>query len=109
MTSFAPTPALAMPIAEPSAHELVVIDVRSSAEFAGGHVSGAIHVPLDRLAADIEQVAPNKNAPLMLYCASGARSGMACNFLQQMGYRDIVNGCSAGAVAQKLNRPIHRA
>ena len=86
----------------------LVIDVRSPGEFAMGHVQGAINLPLDRFAQEIERVAPDRSAAVVLYCASGARSGMACNLLQQLGYQNITNGCNAGVVSQELNRPIQR-
>lgn len=92
----------------PSGIEITMLDVRSPGEFAMGHVRGALNVPLDRLAQAIEQMIPDKKAPLLLYCASGARSGMACNILQQMGYKDVRNGCNAGIVSQELNLPIQR-
>ena len=90
------------------AADLLLIDVRSPGEFAAGHVRGAINLPLDRFAQDIARVAPDKQAAIMLCCASGARSGMACGFLQQQGYTQVVNGGGAGAVAMQLNRPIDR-
>ncbi len=86
----------------------MVIDVRSPGEFASGHVRDAINLPLDRFAQDIERVAPDKQTPIVLCCASGARSGMACNFMQQMGYHQVINGGSAGAVSLQLNLPIDR-
>ena len=73
-----------------------------------GHVRGALNLPLDRLAQTIEQQVPDKTAPLLLYCASGARSGMACSVLQQLGYSDVRNGCNAGIVSQEMNLPIQR-
>jgi len=97
----APTPA--SPAGDPT-----VIDVRSPGEFAMGHVQGAVNLPLDRFAQEIEKLVPDRATALMLYCASGARSGMACNVLQQLGYQNIVNGCNAGIVCQELKRPIHR-
>jgi phage shock protein E len=92
----------------PSGIEITMLDVRSPGEFAMGHVRGALNVPLDQLAQAIELVVPDKKAPLLLYCASGARSGMACSILQQMGYKDVRNGCNAGMVSQELNLPIQR-
>jgi phage shock protein E len=92
----------------PSGIEITMLDVRSPGEFAMGHVRGALNVPLDQLPQAIEQVVPDKKAPLLLYCASGARSGMACSILQQMGYKDVRNGCNAGLVSQELNLPIQR-
>ena len=85
---------------------LTIIDVRSPGEFASGHVQGAINLPLDRFAQEIERVAPDHNAAIVLCCASGGRSGMACAHMQQLGYRQVSNGGSAAAVASQLNLPI---
>ena len=87
----------------------LVIDVRSSGEYASGHVQGAINLPLDRLEQEIGRVAPDKSVPVLMYCLSGGRSGGACQLMHQLGYRQVVNGGSVGAVALKLNRPIERA
>lgn len=87
----------------------VVIDVRSEGEYAAGHVRGSVNLPLDRFTDDIGRVAPDKNASLILCCASGARSGAACTWLQQQGYTQVVNGGSAGSVAMSLGRAIDRA
>ncbi len=86
----------------------LIIDVRSPSEFALGHVRGSINLPLDRFAQDIEQVVPDKLATVILCCASGGRSGMACNFMQQMGYQQVSNGGSAGAVSVQCGLPIDR-
>lgn len=86
----------------------VVVDVRSPGEFASGHIEGAINLPLDRLSADFAQVLPDKSAPLMLCCLSGARSGMAAQWLQQQGYQQVTNGGPVGSVALQLQRPIRR-
>lgn len=99
----------AEPAGAPLPGNALVIDVRSPGEYASGHVQGAINLPLDRLAQEIGRVAPDKSAPVMMYCLSGGRSGGACRLMQQLGYRQVVNGGSVGAVALKLNRPIERA
>ena len=77
-------------------------------EYLAGHVQGAINLPLDQFAQRIAEVVPNKATPVLLYCLSGARSGAACSHMQQLGYTDVRNGGSAGAVALQLNRPIDR-
>src|SRR3990167_1870768 len=89
--------------------QTVLVDVRSPAEFASGHVQGAVNLPLDRLASDALGVLPDKAAPLVLYCVSGARSEMAAQWLRQMGYTQVTNGLSAGSVALQSGRSIHRA
>ena len=89
--------------------QAVLVDVRSPAEFASGHVQGAVNLPLDRLASDALAVLPDKSAPLVLYCISGARSEMAAQWLRQAGYTQVTNGLSAGSVALKSGRSIQRA
>lgn len=68
-----------------------LIDVRTPAEFAGGHVEGALNVPLDELAARIEAAAPDKNAPVIVYCRSGSRSADAAGRLLDMGYAVVID------------------
>ena len=68
-----------------------VIDVREPSEWDDGHVAGATLVPLADLADRIGEVVPDRDTPLLLHCASGARSNRAARWLSQMGYTDLVN------------------
>lgn len=61
-----------------------LVDVRSQMEFMGGHPNGAINIPLQEVPARLEEF-KNMKQPLVLCCASGNRSGQACQFLQQNG------------------------
>ena len=99
----------AEPASAPLPRNAMVIDVRSPGEYASGHVQGAINLPLNRFEQEIGHVAPDKSEPVLIYCLSGGRSGGACRLMQQLGYLQVVNGGSVGAVALKLNRPIERA
>ena len=63
----------------------VVVDVCEPAEFAAGHVSGARSIPLAALPASRE-LPSNKNLPLILVCASGARAARAATQLRKLGY-----------------------
>lgn len=92
--------------APPALAAHLLVDVRSRAEFASGHVEGALHLPLERLAEDVHKLLPDKAAPVLLYCLSGARSGMALQWLRQMGYTQATNGGSVGAVAIQTGRGI---
>jgi phage shock protein E len=67
-----------------------VVDVRSPAEFADGAYPGAVNIPLPALPARMNELEP-KDKPIVLYCASGARSGQAMRFLKQNGFADVVN------------------
>lgn len=91
---------------DPAAEQL--IDVRSAGEYAGGHIEGAVNLPLDRLAQDIAHAVPDRAVPLLLYCQSGMRSGMACQLLRQLGYTQIRNGGGVGGLSLQLGRPIRR-
>ena len=98
-----------MPESHASTHpEPLLVDVRSRSEFESGHVDGALHLSLERLVHDAPAALPNKDARLLLYCLSGARSGMALQWLRQMGYTQAVNGGSVGAVAMQTGRSIRR-
>jgi rhodanese-related sulfurtransferase len=79
------------------------IDVRSSSEYTSGHVNGAINIPLDQLAARANEIEGLGTAPVIFYCRSGNRSGMAVSLLQQRGIKNIYNGGSLENVQYLLN------
>jgi molybdopterin/thiamine biosynthesis adenylyltransferase/rhodanese-related sulfurtransferase len=62
------------------------IDVREQSEWDEGHIPGAIHVPRGNLESRIEGVAPDRSKPVVVYCASGARSAFGANSLLELGY-----------------------
>ena len=55
----------------------VVVDVRERDEWEEGHIPGAVHVPRGNLESRIEQAVPDKDRPLVVYCAAGNRSAFA--------------------------------
>ena len=65
---------------------VTVVDVRSAAEYAMGHVPGAALVPLDTLAAQAKTALPDLDATLLVYCRSGNRSGAAAKMLKDLKY-----------------------
>jgi phage shock protein E len=75
-------------LAQPGA---VLIDVRTQEEFASGALPGATLIPHGDIAARIAEVAPDKNTPVVLYCRSGRRSGIAQDSLQALGYTRVIN------------------
>ncbi len=101
-----------MPIQQlepPKAHEVLTsnsdalyLDVRTEAEFAGGHPTGAVNVPVvfikgpgqmepnAEFLAIVEKTVP-KNRKLVVGCLSGGRSQRACEILEQAGYADLTN------------------
>lgn len=72
--------------------DTLLIDVRSSEEFAEGSIPGAINIEESALAGSIAEVAPDKDTTVVLYCRSGRRSSIAQDELQALGYRNVING-----------------
>lgn len=68
-----------------------LLDVRSILEFEENHIPGAINIPLDIVEANIKKIAEMPK-PIVVYCLSGGRSGIATAILQQNGLQDIYNG-----------------
>jgi sulfur-carrier protein adenylyltransferase/sulfurtransferase len=68
-----------------------LVDVREKEEYREGHLPGALSVPRGFLDMRIEEVVPDKAAPLVLYCAGGTRSLLAGRTLKEMGYTNIVS------------------
>jgi phage shock protein E len=78
--------ALAALLASPGGRVLL-LDVRTAEEYAAGHIPGAILAPYDALAATFTEA--DKNRPIVVYCRSGNRSGIAMRTLRSMGYANL--------------------
>lgn len=73
------------------AHELVdsgalLLDVRTPGEYAGGHLPGAVNIPVQELGERAREL-PATDRAIVIYCRSGARSAAAASALQSLGYR----------------------
>jgi phage shock protein E len=73
----------------------MVIDVRTPQEYRGGAYPGARNVPVDDLSDSLGKLGP-KDGPIVVYCASGARSSRAAGILKAAGFLDVTN---AGGLA----------
>ena len=79
----------------------VVIDVRTVAEFNGGHVNGSKNIVLNSIPIMVEEI-KGLNKKVIAVCKSGARSGQATTFLKQQGV-DVINGGPWQNVAKLVN------
>jgi rhodanese-related sulfurtransferase len=70
--------------------QIVVIDVREPEEFAVGKVPGAYPIPRGVLEGQVDGRLP-RDVTVVLYCAVGARSALACRSLAEMGYEKVEN------------------
>jgi phage shock protein E len=71
-----------------------VVDVRTPEEFRDGSYPGAVNIPVNELARRMSEL--KKDRAVVLYCASGARSGMAARMLKQAGYTEVLNAGGLG-------------
>jgi phage shock protein E len=101
-------PAAPHPVSIGTPGTMVVIDVRSEREFHATAIEHAVNVPLPQLAHRIGEIASDKATPLVLYCACGARSGVGCGVLKQLGYTHVTNAGGLYAAAESLHREVRR-
>ena len=67
----------------------VLLDVRESDEWRQGHLEGALSLPRGFLEIKIESALPNKDTPIIAYCAGGVRSLLAAKVMKEMGYQNV--------------------
>jgi phage shock protein E len=68
-----------------------IIDVRSQMEFDQEHFPGALHIPLETVQEQAVKIGQMPK-PIVVYCRSGNRSGMAASILGQNGVNEVYNG-----------------
>jgi sulfur-carrier protein adenylyltransferase/sulfurtransferase len=67
----------------------VLLDVRESDEWRQGHLEGALPLPRGFLEIKVESAVPNKDTPIIAYCAGGVRSLLAAKAMKEMGYQNV--------------------
>ncbi len=65
----------------------ILLDVRTPAEFAEGHIPGAVNIPVDSLHSRLSEVP--SDLPVVVYCRSGNRSATAAQILDRAGYDSV--------------------
>ena len=68
-----------------------LVDVRTPEEFKEGHYPNATNIPLDVVQQNIQKFREMPK-PIIVYCRSGNRSGMAVTILKQAGINEAING-----------------
>ncbi len=79
----------------------VVLDIRSEAEHASGHIEGSLNIPLPRLEERIGELPPDR--PVVVHCEGGYRSAIGASLLQKLGrphVHDLVGGYKAWAATR---------
>lgn len=93
------------------ANHIPVLDVREPVEVEQGALAGAITIPLGQVAERVEAALPEKNTPVLIYCAAGVRSYAAAEIMRKLGYADPLslapgfNGWKAAGLPWKTPGP----
>ncbi|MBU4459187.1 MAG: rhodanese-like domain-containing protein [Verrucomicrobia bacterium] len=86
----------------------VLLDVRGPAEFADGHLEGAVNIPHEGLASRLGDLGPDRGREIVVYCAMGGRAAHAATALRRAGFTDVRllaghmrSWCAAGRPVQR--------
>ena len=74
-----------------SDRSLVLLDVRTPAEFAEGHLPGAINIPHTELASRVGELADARDRDIVVYCRSGNRTEQALAVLKEAGFSRLLH------------------
>lgn len=72
-----------------SGEEHIILDVREQDEYDDGHIPGAILIPYTEIENQAEEMLPDKDALILVYCRSGRRSKIASESLVTLGYTNV--------------------
>lgn len=72
-----------------SGEDYILLDVREQYEFDEGHIPGAILIPHEQITEKAEEMLPQKDAQILVYCRSGRRSKIASQVLADLGYSNV--------------------
>jgi rhodanese-related sulfurtransferase len=87
----------------------VVVDVCEPDEFAAGHVVGAKNLPLGQLEAKLPGLVKNKSTPIVLVCASGARSSRALAIAKKLGFENTHSLSGGMGAWRSASLPVEKA
>lgn len=87
---------------------LVVLDVRTPAEYAEGHIPGALNIPHTELAARIAELSEARSRDIVVYCRSGNRTAQALEVLEDAGFTRLFHLKGDYLRWSAENRPVTR-
>ena len=72
-------------------HDLVLLDVRTQAEYASGHILNAINISHEQVLESPELMTVYKDSQMVVFCRSGVRAGKVIQLLESLGFEDIID------------------
>ncbi len=88
--------------------EAVVVDVRSTADFAKGHIINSINIPMNGFKNQTATLQKHKDKPILISCRSGSQSSAACQQLRKEGFGEVFNLRGGILAWQSANLPLTR-
>ena len=83
-----------------------IVDVRTRSEYESGHVPGAININIADPNFPVMLQELDKSAPVLVYCRTGRRSGVAVNIMNGMGFTNILHMKDGWSAWEKANLPV---
>jgi sulfur-carrier protein adenylyltransferase/sulfurtransferase len=91
---------------EAAAGAALLLDIRETDEFTSGVIPGAVLLPQGRVPGEIDEVIPDREAPIVVYCATGWRSLFVADWLERHGYRDVASMAGGIVAWRSEGRPV---
>jgi rhodanese-related sulfurtransferase len=88
--------------------DAVLIDVRDAAEFAGGHITNARHIPEAQIAQRLKELDKVKSKPIIVTCRSGNRSAAVTGLLRKSGFDEVYALRGGIAAWQQAGLPLEK-
>jgi hydroxyacylglutathione hydrolase len=82
---------------------VTIVDVRSRREWAGDHVRGALHIPLQELSSRLGEIP--RHQPVATMCEGGSRSALAASLLERAGVEHVMNVAGGMSVWRTIESP----
>jgi phage shock protein E len=83
----------------------IVIDVRTKEEYDIKHYKNALNIPYDVIENHLKELEQYKEKPIILYCRSGRRSGIAKQILEKYGFKRVINAVNLDSFPKNTLEP----
>jgi rhodanese-related sulfurtransferase len=88
--------------------DMLIIDIRTAADYKKGHIKGAKNMPLSDFAKAVEGLSGDKNEPVLVYCNSGNTVTRAIRMLKNAGFEQVNNLEGGIAAWKEANMPLSK-
>lgn len=88
--------------------EVLIIDIRTAADYKKGHIKGAKNMPLSDFAKSVDGISGEKDRPVLIYCNSGNTVTRAIKLLKNAGFEKVNNLAGGIAAWKEANMPLSK-